>query len=607
MPDNIISTQGDVVAYPPGSHNPQALTYPPGITVFQARRMSGVYYRRTAHMHGKYSRGLVRFEGQLQLYAVGLETPIAPSAALGAAGAITGQIIYYVELRHKIGSLVVHRSNLSSGSNVVTATADRITVTLPTTSDIPAPDSTRATHWGIYRSDDGALPKEVTEVVVGTLTYSDNAAVGDLGDTPPLTASGLAVANRRGVPPYCRWARKWHNRLWLSGDPDHPYRTYYSEVDEFESFGEDNYVDTREGESTSGLGPCSDEQLIFCFTCAYELTGYRAADFVIRKAHPSLGCISHFSIVNYDDNKREKLLWASQRGVVQYDGGFKFVMEDMETWWKADFERHRGAYMNSQATEDWEEHWYKLLVVTPRTLVRHDLTFSGETGLPVFDSAGHAVFDEVPVEVNSWYYIGHYLRWHPSFIGGDPQMMWTLKLRARKDSAIGYLVDDEGTRVNYALGCDGYIRRENVPWDADDDGDAWQKRWRLRSGHAYSAVPGGDDQDGRTLDSIWLHLQAEEDRVLLEVWGGEDQAAEPDQDLVQPPPQEQHLFEAGGDEYEAVGASPPSVRRRKLGPVPGPGHTFQATVWGPRGVRFSGWGAVFQRGPDQRGADPTQS
>ncbi len=586
MPDNIISTQGDVIANTPGTRTQTPLGYPAGLQVFQSRRMSGVYYRRTAYLHGKYSRGLVRFEGSADLFATGIEAPPAPSAATDGAGAVVGQVIYYVEARHKIAGEIVHRSNLSSGSNTVTAASNDILVNLPVETDIPSPDDERVTDLGIYRSTDGGLPRFVAEVTLGTATYLDNATTGSLGSTPPLTSSGLAVANRRGIPPYGRWVRKWHNRLWISGIPDQPYRTFYSEVDEFESFGTDNYIDTREGESTSGLAPCEDQLLFFCFTCTYEVTGYRASDFVIRKSHPSLGCISHFSIVNYDDNKREKLLWASQRGVVQYDGGYKFVMEDMERYWKEDFEANREAYMNSQATEDWEEHWYKLLVITPKRLVGSELVDDVET--------------PVEVTVNSWYYIGHYLRWHPSFVGGDPQMMWSLKLRARKDSAIGYLVDDEGTRVNYAMGCDGYIRRENIPWDDDDDGDLLRKRLRVKSGHIYARTPGGDVMDGALLDTFWLHLQAEEDAVFLSLWGGEDQAAEPNADGVQPPAHWEEEFQPG-EATDGGQAFVPAIRRYTVPTVPGPGHTWETLVHAPRGVRISGWGAVYVKGVDQRG------
>lgn len=585
MDDNIIGTRTEVRANPVGTRQFPSLSLPSD-TVLLRRRVSGVYSKHVVYLFGKYSpRGLVRFPEEGQMYAVGIAAPSAPTTALLAAGILDAVHIHYLEYRHKIDGVIKHRSNLSAGSASVTSDGDdQVRVTIGAAA--PAPDDDRVTHVGIYRSDDGDLPREVGEVTIGTTTFDDNISSDARGSSPPTTANGLSIANRRGVPPYMRQVVKWHKRLLGWGNPDHPTRVYFSEVDEFESFGESSYVEPLDGEPVSGLVRADDQLLITCYPCTYEVTGYRISDFVVRKVNSAMGCISWAGIVSYTDNQREKVIFPSQRGPVLYDGGFSFIFEDLERFWKDDYERFPDAYHDMIGAEDWEEHIVKLLLNTPRTLY----------GQPDLDSEGNPLPLSNPILVQSFYYIGHYLRWHPSFIGGPPQMMWTRMLRARKDSTIGYLADDSGRRVSYTMGCDGYIRRENVQEDEDDDGDLWQKRWRIKTGHDFPRGPGGDAIDGVTLDRFWAYMQAEEDVVLLNVWFGDESTAEPNAEGVDPVAPVRKSFPAGA-EVGAGGADlvPDTLKTEDIRTA-GRGHTRELLVYGPRGIRYSGWGAIYTPG-----------
>lgn len=576
--NNLIFTRVKVYANPVGTRTFTEQSVPGGVTIYQTRRMSGIEYRRRKYAVGKYSRGLVFYPesitGTTNIFTVmGLTaTSTPPSAALDGVGVITAEVIYYIAPIHLAGSVTLHEGNLSGASNTLNATLNKIDVTVPGSAD-----DSRTTHWRLYRSDDGALPRKVTDITIGTTTYEDNTATGSLGATPPLNAAGDAVAGRRGVPPYTRWIVKFHNRAWFGGDPNYPYRVWYSEIDEFESVGTSNYIETRGGEAVTGLAAVGDELLVFCMQKTYQVTGYRATDFVVRLIHTSLGCISHFSIATFNDNQREKCMFASQRGPILYDQSFHDVFEDWATFWEQDYGRNHDAYEDSVAIIDYEKFAYRLLI--PLSRIWHG------------------------TRVRSWYYVGSYLRWHQSLIGGPPQMDWTLDLRNRFDSAIGYVADTSGRMIVFTGSCDGYIRRENVDDDPDDDGDTFQKRMRIKSrAEAPPTEMGGTENEGATWPRIWIFLKNELNDVTHNLWAGNEERAEETALGVQPAPDFTETIGLG-----AVSQEVPRTCWPQAPTIGGATLTMELTALSPRRVVFRGWGVTSLEGPSQATQDRSAS
>lgn len=574
MADNLVSTRTKIYTNEAGTRIFNELTLPTGITQYYSRRFSGIEYRKRKYAVGKYSRGLAFYPEDVTgtsatLTEIGLTASgSAPSAVTDGAGAITATVIYYIAPVHITGSVTLHEGNLSSGSSPLVCSSNDTVVTVPGT----APDA-RTSHWRLYRSDSGALPRKVTDITIGTTTYNDNTATGALGATPPLNAAGDAVAGRRGVPPYTRWIVKWHNRAWYGGDPNFPYRVWFSEIDEFESVGSSNYVETRDGEPVTGMAPVGDELLIFCMQATYQVRGYRASDFVVSKIHTSLGCISHFSICTFNDNQREKCIFASQRGPILYDQSFHDVFEDWATFWEQDYGRFHEAYEESVAIIDYEKFAYRLLIPVTRD-------WFGST-------------------VRSWYYVGSYLRWHPSLIGGPPQMDWTIDMRGRLDSGIGYLADTSGRRIVYTGSCDGYIRRENVDDDPDDDGDSFQKRLRIktRTESPPAGMP-GDEKEGATWLRVWIFLENEFNAVTNRLWSGNEKAAEETSLGEQPTPHFTETIPAGASSGLVPRTLWPQVPKLGGGTL-----TLELTATSPKRVVFRGWGTDAAEGPLQRSAD----
>lgn len=575
---NLVGTRTKVYTNPAGSTTMTEQTLPTGVTLFATRRFSGIEYRKRKYAVGKYSRGLVFYPAEVTtttdiLATIGLtasSTP--PSAVTDGAGLITASVIYYIAPIHSESAVTLHEGNLSAASNTLACTLNDTVVTVPMT----ATDA-RTSHWRLYRSDDGALPRKVTDIMIGTTTYNDNTATGALGATPPLNDAGTSVAGRRGVPPYVRWVVKWHNRAWYGGDPNFLYRVWYSEINEFESVGASSYIEVRDGEPVTGMAAVGDELLIFCMQATYQVRGYRAADFVVSKIHTSLGCISHFSIVTFNDNQREKCMFASQRGPILYDQSFHDVFEDWATFWEKDYGDHFRAYEDSVAIIDYEKFAYRLLIPVTR--------------------------DWHGTIAKSWYYVGSYLRWHPSLIGGPPQMDWTIDLRGRLDTAIGYVADASGRRIVFTGSCDGYIRRENVDDDPDDDGDSFQKRMRIKTrAEAPPNQMGGDTTEGATWLRIWIFLKNEFGAVTHRLWSGNEEAAEETSLGVQPTPHFTESITAG-----AVSNLVPRTVWPQVPKVGGGTLTLELTALSPRRICFRGWGTTATDGPNSAITDRSSS
>ena len=465
------------------------LTIPAGVVGLDRRPCHVEDQMRRHYITGQWSRPLVITEFRT-IFEAGLPAPAAPGLTSAAGGTLDGIHIGYLSYRHKVGDTIVHEGNLSTGSVAVVMNAG--TASKRVWSMAAGAPTSRVTHIVLWASVDGALPKEVVELAIGTTTYTETIATAALGDPPPTDADGN-LKNARGIPPATRFVVKYHRRAWYGGDASYPFRWWYSELDEFESVGDQNFLDHLDHETTVGAGAAGDSFVSFGQQVAYVIQGWDADDFRIARVSPSIGCLSHFAIVNISE-----ILWfPSEAGMSLYipGAGFRPLMhKDLATYWAEEYAANPAAFEDAIAADDRVKKVYRLLV-------------------------------SYPADPLSRCFVGHYQRFDPSVGEGGSMPDWTFDLRDRQDTCVGNLrVANRKRTESFTGSLDGYLRKENVESDNSDDGDTYQKTMILDTPHYLPGQQEGDDDDGFVFNSLTVFLRSELSWWTIEGRAGDDTA-----------------------------------------------------------------------------------
>jgi hypothetical protein len=472
----LITTEGPGLAYSKGGGAPIDM---PGQALNNTSTMirpTFLQYRRRVYILGKFNPQMMVTEA-LTKHQMGIEPPTqAPVLAASGTG-ITGTCFGYTTFLHKLpNGVVVHESNPSPVSNTIALTNQgRAWSNIQTTSP-----NARVTHVRGYVSVNGASSRVAWERTVGVSTVTEATATLALGEQ-------LSIA--RGVPPYAVFGELYHDRIWYVDGADRT-KIWYSELEEPESVSPLNFFTTWDGDFVTGIKKTGDVLVIFTRGSAYALTGWDATDFTFRKISPSVGCISHHSIVDING----KLWFASQDGVFMYNGQFHNMMKDMTTYWRDAYLSNTAVYENSIAADDKFWHTYKLLI---------------PEGGPVR------------------YYVGHYRGVEPELEGDMGQPDWVFDIRDRNDYTMGFIRSGNSRRDEFYTGsCDGYVRKENVEADNDDDGDTYQKAALVRFKHFLMDDAGGDITEGKRFDRLWTYVQSENGAWTLKMYGGDEWAGD---------------------------------------------------------------------------------
>jgi hypothetical protein len=476
MPLNVVIASGStglgIYVNVPGSPIMEPLTVPGGVGQFP-RYPDVVEYRREHFIVGQPTSNLILLDDWLKLYKLGMEAPAtAPTLATTGGGTQTGDHIGYVTFRQKIGDAIIHESSGSDPSATITftGTQQRAWSSLPTTTDV------RVTHIVLYVSVDGAEPREVVELTEGTTTHTENIDPALFGQIMPTN---------NGVPPYARFCEIYHDRLWLSAGDD---RVWYSELEDFESFGENSYIPTRDGERVTALRRVRDQLVVGCRRVSYDIQGYDEQDFNMRKISPSIGFLSHFAAKNID----ERLWFPSEDGMYIYDGAaFVNTMDGkLRGYWREQFSENLIAFNAALAGLDSRWGVYRLLI---------------KKGLPL----------------RSFYWIGSYR----DLETGRP-IRWSLDIRAREDSSIGQFDTGDGAYTTVTASCDGQIREENVDSNGDDDGDTYQKQMTILTGADYVGDAGGGLDHGKRFKDLEVYVENPTTTVLVNTYAGNPNCAD---------------------------------------------------------------------------------
>lgn len=500
-------------------------------------------YRNRAYIFAQFSQNLTVNEFN-QLTTMGIKPPTTiPTLAAGSgSGGSTGNAIGFITQVHKVGPYVIHESNPGGATNAVSLTGQgRLWTGLPTTTLDPRVNFLR----GYVSMDGAALARFAWERELGTTTVEENVSTAALG---------TAMSTSRGVPPYAHIAETYHERMWFV-TPDHPTRVYFSEIGEPESVKATSFFETQEGEYITAMHHYYDQLVVFGRRVTYLLQGYTAADFVWRKIHPSIGCISRKAVKDIAG----RLWFPSEDGVTIYDGGFTFAMKNLMSFWRDDYLANLAAYEDSEAGDDRFDHIYKLLIKKPSA-------------------------------PKSFYYIGHYENFEPSIGGTDSQPDWTFDLRDREDNAMGVLADVNSRRDQFYVGsCDSLIRKENVAANANDDGDTYNKAMAIQFRHEYLEKIGGQEGEGKVFTRLDLYAKAENQVLAVSLYSGEDDA-------------ENGVPQFSGSLPASALSGSVAKTRHHINPpnTVGEGLTILLEVDAPTDVAVSGYGGEWEPGPSNR-------
>ena len=434
-------------------------------------------YRKRIYILNQFSKNMVITE-YATFAACGMEAPSsAPTLAVSGIG-ITGTAICYYTFGHRESGTLIHESNPSPSATLALVNQGRAWTNLLTVSPNPRANVIRG-----YVGMDGNDARFAWERPLGTTSVTENVAT---------LALGSVLSTQRGVGPKAYVGEIYHDRMWYV-DASDKTKIYYSELFEPESVAALNFLTTWDGEFVTGIKRLGDVMLVFCRSCSYVITGWDENDIIIRKISPSIGCISHWSIVDIHG----RLWFASQDGVYVYDGSFQYMMDDLPGYWGDSYLANLDAYENCIAADDRIWQTYKLLI---------------PLGGPVR------------------YYVGHYANVEPQLVGGTDQPDWVFDIRDRNDYTIGSLSagSSGNSRIDefYTGSCDGFVRKDNVLTNTNDDGDTYNAALTLRTKHQLYNDPGGDITEGKTLHRTWSYVESETSPWTLKLYGGDEFAGD---------------------------------------------------------------------------------
>jgi hypothetical protein len=520
-------------------------------------------HRRRIYIAGMFSNLLVFAEDE-KAYKAGIEAPTSAPTVVAGTGTVVDACLCYISFVQKIEALDVAESNLSPAT-ILDLDGEGRTWTLPTSTLDP-----HVTHIRGYVSANGDLPRRAFEVTVGTPEFTEDVQTSTLALHPAYYNNGSDEVDDNGVPPYGKYIKIFNKRLFLAGDPQHPYRVWYSELDRPTAFGPDSFFDTRDKKAVTGLGINGGKLIVFCASSTHVLQGWTdgsegfAPDMRLDPIMDGIGCISHHSIVDINN----RLWYAAADGVRVYDGGFTYMMKDLRSYWATNYAADVASYRQAVAVDDKINHCYVLLI--PQT------------------SGG------------AFHYVGNYLDTDPAVGGSGLQPAWSVDTKARTEYTVGSLVDENGIQHWYSGGSDGYVRLNDVATDADDDGDSDAKLIDIITKHYVYGQPGLTVDEGKSLTRFFTQIESESQGHTVSVYAGPEAAGDQlNPNWTQSPAANASTYDPGD------GTSRVAIADRRFAFLPsncsGEGFTFRFQATSPTDFKFSGFGGEFGPGKCRRG------
>jgi hypothetical protein len=431
-----------------------------------------------------------------RLYRLGIQAPTNELVAVSGTGSavgvtlsgtgITAEIVPYIRWWDDVHQ---RRSPLSGPGPVISAADDSVTYdNLPTT----APES--VTHIEFWEARDGASPRFVARRDLGTTSFTHAV---------PTLSLGEAETSSFGRFPRCRINVMWHDRHVLAGDDRYPNRIYFSDLNEPERYA-GFFLRTRKGERVVALISTRDHLIVCGAHSMYIVTGWTEDDIAMEILEPRIGCINHQAVAQPHGNT---IIPSHQGPYLLVGTSVHPINREFKKLWRQQLDAHRLDYDEAFAVDDTGENVY-LLYVGQNSYV----TDPRETPVTV---RTQWVLDYTPTLVEEG---GGY---------GQPNLAFDAQVRQYTAAA---MLDVPGGRGGHLFvgANDGHIRWANVHTDADaafdDDGDAFDKTWIVRTGHYEHNEEGGDHTDGWRYPTLWTFMQSEEAPYDVNLYLGDEQA-----------------------------------------------------------------------------------
>lgn len=132
------------------------------------------------------------------------------------------------------------------------------------------------------------------------------------------TGTGSAVAATAPADGAGKYITEHFGRMWMAGNPDFPYRVYYSsslDPEDWTNDGDSNggsldLTVTGDPEGITGLASFQQRLYVWTRKKLYQITGNSVDDFTVEPITQGIGCISNASIVQTEND----VFFASDRG-----------------------------------------------------------------------------------------------------------------------------------------------------------------------------------------------------------------------------------------------------------------------------------------------------
>jgi hypothetical protein len=543
--------------------------------IYTGRRPCLVWYRGDLYVIGYYTRPVVRFRqdgGGWRL--AGIKPPTAGLSVVPGAssGGSNGGCLAAITFLHKVGPVVLAESNFGNVVDVGTLTGQgRVWSNI----DGGSAES-RVTHVRGYVSMDGAAFRAAWEAPYGITGYTENIRTSQL----TYETNGYD----QGIPPDTRYGCEWQGRMWYASNPKYPYRLWRSKAGQPQYVGPTSYLDTLGKEEITGIAKGRNELVVFCLRNSYLVRQFGSGedDYIMERLDSDVGCISHFGIMEIHN----KLWFPSEDGIWIYDGGFRYLMKEVQPLWRQDWITNKEDFLSGFALHDRINKVYMWVTRRPDRE-----QFEG-TGLG-------------PGTVT---YCGYYGEFEPSMAGSGLHPDWTLDMKYRFDSSGFY--NEEGELVFGS--CDGVIRKQD--WsNGDDDGDVLDKELIVRTGAWLFNEPGDDSESGKQMLQVWSYVESELTGWRLYVRGGDEQAWQgilPDNEIAF---WRASVAASYAAETRSLRARSTAVAPYSIVYVPktvhyflpqkttGRGFTFEYRATAPIGLQYRGTGGMWAPGSTSRG------
>ena len=467
-------------------------------------------FRGDLYLGGSYTRVMVRPAADRRWLKAGIAPPSEKLSVVpgSGSGGSSGGCLAYITFLHKNGLRVLAESDPSNIVNVGDLTGQgRLWSSIQATgADL------RVTHVRGYASMLGGPYRMAWESPYGLTTVEENVLSARLSLLGPGSGTGDF---RNGLPPSnVHFIHPWAARMWYARNSEFPYRVWYSQPGQPQYVGPASFRDTMEREPITGLWRGRNELVVFCQDNSYMIRqfGTGVDDFVMERLDSNVGCLTHHGIREIHN----RLWFPARDGVWIYDGGFRYVMEDMRLLWEREYCNWQSSFESGFAAFDKLNKVYVFYTPRPQD---SPVEWEAKSGLSPKTVA----------------YVGYLGNFEPSMGGQESQPDWTLDFKAREDSSTLYGKDNE----MYVASCDGEIRRQIkaceldaydpdsdtlTAFGSDDDGDTIQKEVIIRHGHMLMFQPGDDVQQGKKLLQLWFHIESEAVGWTAYAIGGDEDA-----------------------------------------------------------------------------------